>query len=358
MSSAVAKAYAGQSQTEQETLEAIRALKKQYGERLVILGHHYQRHSVVAISDFLGDSFDLARRAAAQKNAEFIVFCGVQFMAESAAVLAQPHQKVIHPNPEAGCPLADFAPLEQVEAAWQHLEQLTDPAQFTPVVYVNSSADLKAFVGEHGGTTCTSSNAARAFEWAFRRTKKLFFFPDKNLGRNTAVALGIPDAEIREWDPELPDGGLTAEEIRQARVLLWKGYCHVHAWFRKFHVERARLRYPTGKIVVHPECAPEVVQASDGNGSTKFIVDYVQKAPAGSTIIIGTELNLVTRLALENPDKTVVPLAQSPCPNMWKITPKNVLEVLENLGNLHVVSVSDSIISGARKALERMMTLA
>ncbi len=357
MSSAVAKVYAGQAQSEQETLEAIRALKKKYGKRLVILGHHYQRHSVVAISDFVGDSFDLSRRAAVQKEADFIVFCGVRFMAESAAILAQPHQKVIHPNPEAGCPLADFASLNQVQTAWKSLAKIVDPKEVTPVVYVNSSAELKAFVGEHGGTTCTSSNAAKAFQWALNRTPRLFFFPDKNLGQNTAFALNILEEAVRLWDPELPDGGLTPEEIRQARVFLWKGYCHVHTWFRKFHVEQARIQHPAGKIIVHPECDPEVVRASDGNGSTKFIVDYVQKAAPGSTIIIGTELNLVTRLALENPDKTIVPLAQSPCPNMWKITPKNVLEVLENLGERNVVTLPDSVVREARKALQRMMEL-
>jgi len=357
VSSAVAKAYAGESQAERLTLEAIRALKEKYGKRLVILGHHYQRHSVVSVADFVGDSFDLSRRAAEQKEAEFIVFCGVQFMAESAAILAQPHQKVLHPNPDAGCPLADFAPLDQVEAAWSDLAEVTDIRRVTPVVYVNSSAALKAFVGAHGGTTCTSSNAKQAFEWALGRSEKLFFFPDKNLGQNTARSLGLSADDVRIWHVDLPNGGLSASEIDRAKVLLWDGYCHVHAWFRKFHVERARLQYPTGKIIVHPECDPDVVEASDGNGSTKFIVEYVRKAPAGSTLVIGTELNLVTRLAKENPTKTIVPLAQSPCPNMWKITPKNVLEVLEALGERNVVTLPKSVVTEARKALERMMTL-
>ncbi len=335
----------------------IKEIKKKWGDRLVILGHHYQRKSIVGISDFVGDSFDLSRRASELESADYIVFCGVQFMAESAAILAKPHQKVIHPNSAAGCPLADFAPLSQVETAWKELGQIIDTTKVTPVVYVNSNADLKAFVGDHNGTTCTSSNAQKAFKWGLAQSEKVFFFPDKNLGKNTANFLGIPSDEVVVWNPEIPGGGVTPEAIRRARAILWEGYCHVHTWFRKYHVEQARKNYPNAKLIVHPECDPSIVKLADGNGSTKFIVDYVQQAPAGSTIIIGTEINLVTRLADENPDKTIVPLAKSPCPNMWKINPNNVLYVLENLGKVNVVELSDSVVSGARKALQQMMAL-
>ncbi len=343
--------------SEEVIFQKIQEIKQKWGDKLVILGHHYQRKSIVGISDFVGDSFDLSRRASELESADYIVFCGVQFMAESAAVLAKPHQKVIHPDLDAGCPLADFAPLSQVETAWKELGQIIDTRKIIPVVYVNSSAELKAFVGDHNGTTCTSSNAQKAFEWALERSEKVFFFPDKNLGKNTANFLGIPDAEVVIWHPNLVGGGVTPEAVHRARVILWKGYCHVHTWFRKFHVDQARKNYPDAKLIVHPECDPSIVKMADGNGSTKFIVDYVQQAPAGSTIIIGTEINLITRLADENPDKTIVPLAKSPCPNMWKISPSDVLYVLENLGNVNVVQLSDDVVSGARKALQRMMKL-
>ena len=342
---------------EKAAIQRIKEIKKKWGNRLVILGHHYQRKSIVGISDFVGDSFELSRRASELESADYIVFCGVKFMAESAAILAKPNQKVIHPDVTAGCPLADFAPLSQVETAWKELGQIIDTKKVTPVVYVNSNADLKAFVGTHHGTTCTSSNARKAFEWGLAQSEKVFFFPDRNLGKNTANFLGIPNDEVVVWNPEIAGGDVTPEAIRRSRVILWEGYCPPHTWFKKFHVEQARRNYPDAKLIVHPECDPGIVETADGNGSTKFIVDYVQQAPSGSTIIIGTEINLVTRLADENPDKTIVPLAKSPCPNMWKISPGDVLYVLENLGNVNVVQLSDDVISGARKALQQMMKL-
>ena len=338
-------------------IQRIRKIKQRLGDRLVILGHHYQRDSIVEISDFVGDSFDLSRRAANLEKAEFIVFCGVRFMAESAAVLAKPHQKVIHPDPDAGCPLADFAPVGMVKNAWKELETVLNIQKVMPVVYVNSSAALKAFVGDHGGTTCTSSNARKAFEWALRQREKVFFFPDRNLGKNTANFLRIPDEQVADWDPYIPFGGLAKEEILKARVLLWKGYCHVHTWFRKYHVEQARENYPEAAIIVHPECDPAVVRAADGNGSTKFIVAYVRQASAGSTIVIGTEINLVNRLADQNPDKKIVPLSKSPCPNMGKVSPNDVLYVLENLGEVNVVCLPKPVITSAGKALQRMLDL-
>jgi len=342
---------------EKTAIRRIKAIKKKWGDRLVILGHHYQRKSIVGISDFVGDSFDLSHRASNLETAEFIVFCGVRFMAESAAVLAKPHQKVIHPDPDAGCPLADFASFSQVDAAWRELGDVIDTKKITPVVYVNSSAGLKAFVGEHRGTTCTSSNAQKAFIWGFEQSEKVFFFPDKNLGKNASIFLGIPDDEVVVWHPGIPGGGVTPEAIRRARVILWEGYCHVHTWFRKFHVDQARKNYPNARLIVHPECDPSIVQLADATGSTKFIVDYVRQAPPGSTIVIGTEINLVTRLADENPDKTIVPLAKSPCPNMWKVSPGDVLYALENLGEVNVVKLPESVVSGARKALQQMMEL-
>jgi quinolinate synthase len=344
--------------SEEEQIQAIREIKERRGDELVILGHHYQRESIVGVADYRGDSFWLSQKAAANQTARYIVFCGVHFMAESARVLAAPHQRVFLPNLNAGCPMADMADIDEVELAWERIASVLGEDRVVPVTYMNSSAAIKAFCGERGGVVCTSSNAARVFRWVFDRGKRLLFLPDEHLGRNTANAMGIPREEQALWDRKRPDGGLDEGALRKARVILWKGFCHVHTHFRPEHVRRARERYPDVKVVVHPECPEEVVALADAAGSTSFIVRYVEDAPPGSTVAVGTEINLVSRLAHENPDKTVVPLSRSLCHNMYKITPGALLYTLENLGEVGEVHVPEGIARWARVALERMLELA
>ena len=347
---------ASMSGEDAELVERIRQIKRRKGDELVILGHHYQRREIVELSDYRGDSLQLSRNAAERKDARYIVFCGVKFMAESAAILAGENQVIQHPEPTAGCPMADMADLEDVERAWAQITEICGQDRVIPVTYVNSSADVKAFVGRHGGATCTSSNALKLFEWAFSQKEKLFFLPDQHLGTNTANVMGIPRDERIIWDFTQPElGGNGEEEIRRAKLILWSGHCHVHIWFTVDHILRARRRYPDGKIVVHPECVEDVVNLADYNGSTAFIVRFVEEAPAGSTTVIGTEINLVSRLAYENPDKTVVELSRSLCPNMYKINLRNLLYTLEHLGEVNVVKISDEVKHYAGLALNRML---
>lgn len=279
-------------------------------------------------------------------------------MAECAAILSRPGQRVLHPDPEAGCPMADMADIYQVEAAWAELAEVLDVRTLVPVTYVNSDAELKAFCGRNGGTVCTSSNAGGAFDWGFSRGNRLFFFPDQHLGRNTALGKGIPREEVVLWDRDrFPLGGLSPDEVRRARVILWNGYCHVHTWFRPAMVEEARKRYPECRVVVHPECTEEVVALSDAAGSTGFIVRYVREAPTGSTIVIGTESNLIRRLADEHPGKKVIPLSPSICPNMWKISLKDLARCLENPEEADHVVVPEPVRSEAKVALDRMLAI-
>lgn len=333
-------------------------IKEALGEKLLILTHHYQRKEIVDLGDCRGDSFGLSQKAAADKNANFIVFCGVHFMAESAEILSQPHQTVQIPDLEAGCWMADMADICIVEKAWGEITSLTGQQSVVPIVYMNSDAALKAFCGHRGGAVCTSSNAPDAFHWGFGEREKILFFPDQHLGRNTGTQMGIPGDEMIVWDPHKPLGGNTSESIRKAKVILWDGYCLVHTRFRVEHVLTMRDRYPEGRIVVHPECTKEVVDLSDAVGSTSFIVKYVENAPPGATIIIGTEINLVKRLALENPDKKVIDLHYSLCPNMFKINPENLLWTLENIGRVNVVTVPEATKADAKLALDRMLALA
>jgi quinolinate synthase len=344
------------SLSEEEVVEGIARLRKELGQRLVILAHHYQRKELVYLSDFRGDSYGLSKRAAKQE-AEYIVFCGVHFMAESADILTREDQKVYLPNMAASCPMAEMAQIGDVEHAWESLEQTPGPDLVSPIVYVNSNTELKAFCGKRGGAVCTSSNAGAVIEWGLKRREKVLFFPDEHLGRNTAKRLGIGPHEIALWDPSLPQGGNTARQLIDSRLIVWKGYCHVHTWFSSEHVRAVRESFPQAKIIVHPECRQEVVDMVDGCGSTEFIVNYVSSAPRGSVIAIGTEINLVNRLASENPDKVIFELARSLCPNMFRINLRNLLWTLESLDDVNLVKVDPSLKADAKIALERMLKI-
>lgn len=341
--------------------EKIWALRRQLGERLVILGHHYQRDEVIQFADFRGDSFKLSQQAAGRADADFILFCGVHFMAESADILSQPHQRVILPNMEAGCSMADMAKDSDVRAAWDALTTLGIDS-VVPITYMNSAAALKAFCGSHGGIVCTSSNAGRVFDWAFERGEKLFFFPDEHLGRNTGVKKGIPTEKMVVWDPFLPLGGNTPEALQDAQLILWKGYCSVHARFSVDQITQARHDFPDVNVIVHPECRLEVVQAADYDGSTEYIIDTVSAAPAGSIWAVGTEINLVNRLNEELPDKHVFCLDPviCPCSTMYRVHPAYILWSLEQLvaGNVvNQVTVDPVTARDARVALDRMLAV-
>ncbi|HET7224729.1 MAG TPA: quinolinate synthase NadA [Candidatus Eisenbacteria bacterium] len=345
---------------EQRTWRARRAL----GNRAVILGHHYQRDAVMAFADHRGDSLKLSQLAAAQTGAEFIVFCGVHFMAESADVLRGPGQTVILPDLKAGCSMADMASLEHVEEAWEHLRAAHGDT-ITPITYINSSAALKAFCGRHGGAVCTSSNARRVLEWAFTQRPRVMFFPDQHLGRNTAFAMGVPLAEMAEWEwrGADPAGASAAALASEARVILWRGFCSVHTKFTARQVSEARAVDPDVKVLVHPECPFDVVQAADLVGSTEFIIRQVEGAPAGSSWAIGTEIHLVHRLAQAHPQQRIRSLQKNvcPCATMNRIDPAHLLWVLDNLAHGHVVNavrVPEEDRRLAHVALDRMLSLA
>jgi quinolinate synthase len=351
--------------TPEETRARIRAAKTALGERLVILGHHYQRDEIIEHADFRGDSFKLAQYAARKPDAEYIVFCGVHFMAESADILTPESQVVILPNLAAGCSMADMAGLFQVKSCWKALGETLGQAveSVIPVTYINSAANLKAFVGEHGGTVCTSSNAPTAVKWALDQGEKVLFFPDQHLGRNTGVKLGFdPDADMCVWDPSKPLGGNTAENLHASRFILWKGHCSVHARFTVEQIAKARAEHPDVKVIVHPECELDVVRASDFNGSTEGIIKAIASAEAGTVWAVGTEINLVNRLSQEHPDKTIFCLDPQvcPCSTMYRIHPSFLCWTLENLASgkaVNVVKVPEAVAAPARLALERMLTL-
>lgn len=340
-----------------EIIDKIIGIKQDLGTELVILTHHYQRKEIVDLGHHRGDSFALAQRAARDKNAKYIVFCGVHFMAESAAILAKGNQVVQIPDTNAGCWMADMADAILVERAWNDVIAVTGEKIVTPLVYMNSDAHIKAHCGKHGGAVCTSSNAGQAFEWAFKQREKVFFFPDEHLGRNTAMDMNVPEDQILVWDPDKSLGGNTADDIQRAKVLLWKGYCLVHTRFTPEQMLNTRQSFPDARIVVHPECTHEVVSLADACGSTRFIVNYVADAPMNSTVVIGTEINLIKRLAIEYPDKNILPLHDSFCPNMHKINLKNLLHCLEHIGQTNVVSVDEGIKKDAFIALENMLNL-
>ncbi len=338
----------------------IAAARDALGERLVILGHHYQRDEVVKFAHFQGDSLKLSQQAA-QAKADFIVFCGVHFMAESADILRQPHQQVILPDHNAGCSMADMADVTQAEDCWEQLEAVGG-LNVIPVTYMNSSAAIKAFVGRHDGAICTSSNAAGIFRWAFARGERILFLPDEHLGRNTAYRMGIPLEQMAVWDPYKELGGTTPEKLRGARVILWKGYCSVHQRFLPEHVALVRQRYPRIRVLVHPECRWEVVERADDIGSTEGIRKKVEASPAGSQWAIGTEIHLVNRLAKQNPDKLIISLDPNVCvcTTMFRITPQHLCWALENLVGgqvVNVIRVEEETRRWARVALERMLAI-
>jgi len=337
------------------------ALRDQLGDRLVVLGHHYQRDEVIQFSDFRGDSFKLSQQATTRSDADYILFCGVHFMAESADILSGRDQKVILPNLEAGCSMADMAKSEDVEACWATLADLGIES-IIPITYMNSAASLKAFCGRNGGIVCTSSNAPRVYDWAFKRGEKILFFPDEHLGRNTGVAKGIGLDEMVVWDPFQPLGGNTPDALRAAKVILWKGFCSVHARFSIEQIEQARQEFPGVNVIVHPECRHEVVQAADMNGSTEFIINAVRNAPAGTVWAIGTEINLVNRLNAEMPDKHVFCLDPviCPCSTMYRVHPAYILWTLEHLAEGKVVNqitVDEATRRDALVALDRMLAV-
>ena len=328
--------------SDDELSRRIEAARRQLGARLVILGHHYQRDDVIRHADFTGDSFKLCQLTRERPAAEFIVFCGVHFMAESADILKPGDQKVILPDLGAGCSMADMATAEQVEDAWEQLEAIgvVGQARVMPITYMNSSAAIKAFCGRHGGVVCTSSNAVPLFDKSLKEADKLFFFPDQHLGRNTGVKFGIPLEQMALWDPGQELGGNTPEQLHAARLILWKGHCSVHGRFRPWHVEQVRREVPGIRVLVHPECVREVVEQSDLNGSTEFIIKTIEEAPAGSSWAIGTEVNLVNRLIERFPDKLIRLLAPDlcMCATMYRIAPQNLAWTLESLVEGHVVN--------------------
>lgn len=338
--------------------------RRSLGTRCVVLGHHYQREDIIQFADYRGDSFNLSRWAAERGEAEFIVFCGVHFMAESADILSKPHQSVILPNMSAGCSMADMADPEDVYACWDELGE-AGIAGVAPVTYMNSAAALKAFCGRNGGIVCTSSNAPKVYDWALQHGGKLLFFPDQHLGRNTGVKKGIPLDEMAVWDYTLPYGSLggnTREQLGRAKVILWKGHCSVHRRFTVKQIEKARSDYPGVRVIVHPECLMEVVQAADMDGSTEFIARAISEAPPGSVWAVGTEINLVSRLARENPDKSVFCLdpVVCPCATMYRIHPAYLAWAIEELSEgriVNQVTVDDETARYARIALERMLAV-
>jgi quinolinate synthase len=361
------------SLSNEELQQRIQAIRDELGSRLLILGHHYQQDEVIELSDLQGDSYQLSQMAASSRDCRFIVFCGVHFMAETADILANRPERlterggqrvtVVLPDMAAGCSMADMAAIEQVEACWEELGELIDLQDITPVTYINSAASLKAFCGRHGGIVCTSSNAAAVLDWAFQRGSRVLFFPDQHLGRNTAKAMGIPLEEMIVWNSHLePWGGNTEAAVRRAKVVLWQGHCSVHAMFRPEHVDQFRARFPGIKILVHPECAMEVVDKADFRGSTSKIIQTVKAAPAGTKWAIGTELHLVHRLKRDHPEQEIHFLSPvvCMCATMYRIDLAHLCWSLENLAAgtpVNVIEVDEDTARWSLVALERMLAV-
>ncbi|QBE48213.1 quinolinate synthase NadA [Leucobacter triazinivorans] len=351
--------------SEEQLHDWIVAAKAELGQRVQILGHFYQRDEIVQHADFVGDSFMLAQAAKQHPEAEAFVFCGVHFMAETADILSGPEQAVILPNLAAGCSMADMATIDQVEACWRELTTSLGPTEdglqpVIPVTYMNSSAAIKAFCGRNGGIVCTSSNARTVLEWAFERGQRVVFFPDQHLGRNTAKAMGIAEDRMPLWRPHLPLGGNTEEQLRDARVILWNGFCSVHKRFTVAQIEQARADYPGVKVIVHPECPAAVVEAADGAGSTEYIRKEIEAAEPGAVIAVGTEINLVNRLQQQRPDLTIFCLdpVVCPCSTMYRIHPAYLAWTLESLvagETPNRIAVSEEVAGDSRIALERML---
>jgi quinolinate synthase len=362
--------------TSEEVVRRIHALKEELRDKVVILGHHYQRDDIIQFADRMGDSFELSRFASELHDREFIIFCGVHFMAETADIVSAPHQKVILPDLKAGCSMSDMARIEQVQDVWDEIGEFIDTTRVCPITYMNSSAAIKAFCGEHGGAVSTSSNNRAIFQWAFDQGfEKVFFFPDQHLGRNTAFyQMGIPLEEIKLYDqtnsPSYeaernrrgPGGGLSVEELKSAKILLWRGHCSVHQHFQPSHPNIMRALYPGIQVMVHPECNFEVVRQADKVGSTSYIMKTVDEAPAGSKWAIGTEHHLVNRLKKDHPEQFITTLAPyaCECATMYRISPESLLDILEYLKEGVVknqIVVSDSEKRWARVALERMLEI-
>ena len=362
--------YLGLSDEEMD--RRIAAARATLGRRLVILGHHYQRDEVIRFADYTGDSYKLAGEIAKHPDAEFIVFCGVHFMAESADVLSAPHQQVILPDLAAGCSMADMAEPEQLEMCWADLEEMgiavpaagaSGLSSVVPVTYINSAASIKAFVGERGGVVCTSSNAAATLKWAWQRGERVLFLPDQHLGRNTAYRMGVPLDEMVVWDPNEIFGGLDPDAVKRARIVLWKGHCSVHTRFTVRQIEHLRAQHPGIRVIVHPEVPWDVVQAADDSGSTEYIIKTVKNSPAGSVWAVGTEIHLVNRLAREvAPERTVMSIDQFGClcSTMFRVSPNHLLWTLEGLvaGEVHNrISVPDGQKHWTKVALDRMLSI-
>jgi len=366
---------------DEEMALRIAAARAALGDRLVILGHHYQRDEVIRFADYTGDSFKLAQAISKHPEADYIVFCGVHFMAESADVLARPHQRIILPDLAAGCSMADMAAPDQLETCWAELQQMLAPAlserpevagkpgsrvegsRTVPVTYINSAASIKSFVGEQGGTICTSSNAAASLEWGWERKEKILFLPDQHLGRNTAWKMGVPLDKMVVWDPFEPFGGLTKDELEHAKLILWKGHCSVHVRFTAKQIEQVRREHPGIKVIVHPEVPFDVLQTADDSGSTEYILKTVRDSAPGSKWAVATEVHLVHRLAEEvAPDKTVVSLDQFGClcSTMFRVSPNHLLWVLDSLVDGEVVNeivVPEELKKWAKIALDRMLSI-
>ena len=343
--------------------QRINSARQKLGSTVTILGHHYQREEIIKYADFQGDSFLLSKQAAERPEADFIVFCGVHFMAETAGILCAPHQKVILPNLTAGCSMADMAPMDDVEDGWEDLQEvLGDHGGILPVTYMNSIAGIKALCGRTGGAVCTSSNAPAVLEWAFQDAERVLFLPDQHLGRNTGIKLGIDPEQMVVWNPFKRLGGNTVEQLRSSKMVLWQGHCAVHTRFTVKQIQAARQRFPEVTVLVHPECTRETVEASDMNGSTELIRKSINEAPAGSQWAVGTEISLVNRLALNNPDKTVFCLdpVSCPCSTMYRIHPAYLLWVLDGLLQgqvINQITVPEDIRRDSLIALERMLSL-
>ncbi len=347
--------------SDQEVLIELQNLKTQLSDKVVVLGHHYQQDDVISFADITGDSLQLARIASELTDKEFIIFCGVHFMAETADMLTGPHQKVILPDLRAGCSMADMARSSEIEKAWRFISSSTKD-KVVPVTYINCAATLKAFVGEHGGSICTSSNAEKVIRWALDQGEKLLFFPDQHLGRNTCFKMGIPLEEMVVYNPNKLNGGLSAQDISKAKVILWYGFCSVHQGFSLDQVNAIKENDPNMTVIVHPECNFEVTQAADDYGSTSYIIDKISKAAPGSKFAIGTEINLVNRLAREFPDKTIVSLSpyQCLCTTMYRIRPRWLLasfRAIRDYKPINIISVPDDIARSSLKALDRMLAV-
>ena len=342
--------------------EKIRNAKRLLGRKVVILGHHYQRDEVIQFADYTGDSFKLSQYAASQKEAEFIMFCGVHFMAETADILTSDDQNVILPNMTAGCSMSDMAITDDVLDCWDDLNDIVTNQLITPITYMNSTADIKSLCGKNNGVVCTSSNAKNTFEWALEKQGKILFLPDQHLGRNTASRMGISDEEMILWDPFKSLGGNSVEDIEKSKIILWKGHCSVHTRFTVDQIKNARKKHPDVKVIVHPECTSDVVDAADIDGSTESIINEVRNSSPGSTWAIGTEINLVKRLANENQDKNVFCLDSivCPCATMYRIHPAYLLWMLDSLiseSPVNVIEVDPNKKEYAKKALDLMLSL-